>query len=94
MSKKYELVFQPLKLRRMTLKNRLMFTPFVPCLVDAEGYPTVDMINFVRMQAQTGVSNIIMGSIIDPDRRMCCHADVNFLEDRFVPGRRHRRLYT
>lgn len=82
----YEHVFQPLKLRNMTLKNRLMFTPFVPCLVDSEGSPTREMLDFMRMQARTGVSNIIVGSIVDPDRMMCCHADVNFLEDKFVPG--------
>ena len=83
---KYTHVFQPLQLRKMTLKNRLMFTPFVPCLVDSEGCPTQDMLDFVRMQARTGVCNIVMGSIVDPDRRMCCHADLDFLEDKFVPG--------
>lgn len=82
----YSHVFQPLKLRGMTLKNRILFTPFVPCLVDSEGFPTADMLNFIRMQAQTGAANLIMGSIVDPDRRMCCYADLDFLEDRFVPG--------
>lgn len=84
--KQYSHVFQPLKLRGMTLKNRVLFTPFVPCLVDSQGYPQPDMINFVRMQARTGAANLIMGSIIDPDRRMCCHADLDFLEDRFISG--------
>lgn len=83
---RYPHVFQPLKLRGMTLKNRILFTPFVPCLIDSEGSPTLDTLNFIRMQAQTGAANLIMGSIIDPDRRMCCHADLDFLEDRFVPG--------
>ena len=83
---RYSHVFQPLRLRKMTLKNRIIFTPFVPCLVDSQGYPQPDMINFIRMQARTGASNLIMGSIIDPDRRMCCHADLDFLEDRFVSG--------
>ena len=86
MENKYQLVFQPLKLRNMTLKNRIMFTPFVPCLVDSEGFPAPEMMDFVRMQARTGVCNIVMGSIVDPDRKMCCHADVNFLEDKFIPG--------
>ena len=83
---RYTHVFQPLKLRGMTLKNRILFTPFVPCLVDSEGYPQPDMINFVRMQARSGAANLIMGAIIDPDRRMCCHADLDFLEDKFVSG--------
>ena len=84
--KRYPHVFQPLKLRKMTLKNRVIFTPFVSCLIDSEGSPTMDTLNFIRMQARTGVSNIVVGSIVDPDRKMCCYADLDFLDDKFVPG--------
>lgn len=82
----YPHVFQPLKLRGMVLKNRIMFTPFVSCLINSEGGPTQDTLNFIRMQARTGASNLIMGSIVDPNRKMCCYADLDFLEDKFVPG--------
>jgi 2,4-dienoyl-CoA reductase-like NADH-dependent reductase (Old Yellow Enzyme family) len=38
------------------------------------------------MQARTGVSNIIMGSIVDPDRKMNWYADLDFCHDKFVPA--------
>ncbi len=83
---RYPHVFQLLKLRGMTLKNRIIFTPFVPCLIGSEGSPTLDTLDFIRMQARTGASNLVMGSIVDPDRKMCCYADLDFLEDKFIPG--------
>ena len=87
MQNRYPNVFKPLKLRGSTiLKNRLEFTPFVSAQIDSEGCPSEGTVNFVRMQARTGAANIVMGSIVDPDRKMNWYADLDFCHDKFVPA--------
>lgn len=79
-------VFQPLKLRNLTIKNRIELTPFVPCQVDSEGGVTQGMIDFIRMQARTGAGIIVLGCITDTNRKLSEFADVSINEDKFVPG--------
>ncbi|MCI9134921.1 MAG: FAD-dependent oxidoreductase [Lachnospiraceae bacterium] len=79
-------VFQPLRLRGITIKNRLELTPFVPCLTDAQGGVTQDMMNFIRMQARTGAGIIVLGCITDSNRKLSEYADLETTHDRFVPG--------
>ena len=79
-------VFQPLKLRGVTIKNRIELTPFVPCLTDSEGGVTQDMINFIRMQARTGAGVIVLGCITDTNRKLSEFADLETNHDRFISG--------
>ena len=79
-------VFQPLQLRKVTVKNRIELTPFVPCQVDSEGGVTQGMIDFIRMQARSGAGIIVMGCITDTDRRLSMFADVDITDDKYVPG--------
>lgn len=84
---KYPHVFQPLKLRKVTLKNRLEFTPMVCCLSSAQGEVTEEMVEFIGMQARTGVSQVIIGDTqIDWERAVCFYGELNVLHDRYVTG--------
>jgi 2,4-dienoyl-CoA reductase-like NADH-dependent reductase (Old Yellow Enzyme family)/thioredoxin reductase len=82
----YSHVFQPLKIRHVLLKNRLEFTPFVCSICDAEGGVIQATIDFLARQARTGVANIVIGNIVDPDRSMNCYADLDFMHDQFIAG--------
>lgn len=83
---RYPHVFAPLTLRGVTLKNRLEFTPFVCSLCDSEGGVTRETIDFIGMQARSGVGNIVVGNIVDLDRGMSSYADLDFMHDRFLQG--------
>lgn len=84
---KYPHVFQPLKLRKVTLKNRLEFTPMVCCLSGANGEVTQEMVEFIGMQARTGVSQVIIGDTqIDWERAVCFYGELNVLHDRYCTG--------
>lgn len=83
---RYPHIFTPLKLGKVTIKNRLEFTPFVPCLADSEGGVTQEMIDFIRMQARTGAGIIVMGCITDSNRKLSEYADLEITHDRFLPG--------
>lgn len=86
MQNRFPHVFQPLKLRNLTVKNRIELTPFVPCQVDSEGGVTPGMIDFIRMQARSGAGIIVLGCITDTNRKLSEFADVSINEDKFVPG--------
>lgn len=82
---KYPHVFQPLTLRNLTLKNRLEFTPMVCCLSNAQGEVTEEMVEFIGMQARTGVSQVIIGDTqVDWERAVCFYGELNILHDRYV----------
>jgi 2,4-dienoyl-CoA reductase-like NADH-dependent reductase (Old Yellow Enzyme family)/thioredoxin reductase len=83
----YPHVFQPLKLRNVTLKNRLEFTPMVCCLSNSVGEVTEEMVEFIGMQARTGVSQVIIGDTqIDWERAVCFYGELNVLHDRYITG--------
>lgn len=81
----YPHVFQPLQLRKVTLKNRIEFTPMVCCLSNAQGEVTEEMCEFIRMQARSGVGQVIIGDTqIDWERAVCFYGELNVLHDRYV----------
>jgi 2,4-dienoyl-CoA reductase-like NADH-dependent reductase (Old Yellow Enzyme family)/thioredoxin reductase len=82
----YPHVFQPLRVRQLTLKNRLELTPFVCAQVDSEGGVTQGLIDFIRMQARSGAGNIVLGCITDSNRKLSEYADVDICHDKFVAG--------
>ena len=82
---KYPHVFQPLKFGNVTLKNRIEFTPMVCCLSNAQGEVTEEMCEFIRMQARSGVSQVIIGDTqIDWERAVCFYGELNVLHDRYM----------
>ncbi len=83
---RYPRVFEPLKIRSITLKNRLELTPFVCAQVDSEGGVTEGLIDFIRMQARSGAGNIVLGCITDSNRKLSEYADVDICHDKFVSG--------
>ncbi len=58
----YKHVFTPLNLGRTTLKNRVEFAPMVCDFTDSNGEATQRYIDFVEMQAATGVALIHLGA--------------------------------
>lgn len=60
--KHYPHVFTPLKVRNLTLKNRILFAPTVCCLTTKDGEVTREYVEYIETQAKTGVSLITIGS--------------------------------
>ncbi|AZV58058.1 FAD-dependent oxidoreductase [Clostridium sp. AWRP] len=84
---KYPHVFQPLKFGNTTLKNRLEFTPMVSCLSNAEGEVTEEAVEFIGMQARSGVSQVIIGDTqVDWERAVCFYGELNVHHDKYMTG--------
>lgn len=84
---RYPHVFQPIKIRNMTLKNRIQYTPMVCCLSNAEGEVTNEMLQFLSVQAATGVGVVTIGDTqIDHERAMCFYGELNVLHDKYITG--------
>ena len=82
---KYPHVFQPLKIRNMTLKNRIQFTPMVCCLSNAEGEVTEEITEFISGQARTGAAYVTIGDTqIDHERAVCFYGELNVLHDKYI----------
>ena len=58
----YPNVFSPLKVGPITLKNRLYFSPLVCNMVTADGAVTKEYVDWVDMQAKTGVAVVTLGA--------------------------------
>jgi 2,4-dienoyl-CoA reductase-like NADH-dependent reductase (Old Yellow Enzyme family)/thioredoxin reductase len=62
MDKYYPHVFSPIKVGKLTLKNRIQFSPMVSCLSTAYGEVTTEYVDFIGMQARTGAALITIGA--------------------------------
>ena len=58
----YPHVFTPLRVGNLTLKNRIQWTPMVSALSTAYGEATPEYVDFIRMQARTGVGLVTIGA--------------------------------
>jgi len=64
----YDYVFTPIKVGNIILKNRLQFSPLVCSLSGTDGGVTNEYLEFVKMQAKTGVGLVTIGATsIDHD---------------------------
>ena len=87
---KHKHVFQPIKVGKLTLKNRIMSPPMMSCLATPKGEVTTDIIAFARTMAKTGAGLVVMGeSSIDLDRSLDHVATLNLGTDLVVPGLTH-----
>jgi 2,4-dienoyl-CoA reductase-like NADH-dependent reductase (Old Yellow Enzyme family) len=62
MEVKYPHVFKPIRVGRLTLKNRIVFTPIVCCLSAETGEVTSEYVEFVGQQARSGAALITIGA--------------------------------
>ncbi|MBE6993000.1 MAG: 2,4-dienoyl-CoA reductase, partial [Ruminococcaceae bacterium] len=79
----YPHVFQPLKIRGVTLKNRLEYSPTVVLKCSPEGDVTQEMIDYVAWQARTGVAYLTIGNtpVVHADSSAWT-CELNVTEDR------------
>ena len=83
----YPNVFQPLKVGRQVLKNRIEFSPLVSNMVTKDGEITQDYINFVEMQAKAGVALLTLGATpINRGLAREYHSEVNVCDDAMIGG--------
>ena len=83
----YPHVFSPLKIRGLTLKNRLEYAPTVVLKCSPEGDVTQEMIDYVAWQARTGVGYLTIGNtpVVHTDSSAWT-CELNVTEDRCIHG--------
>lgn len=91
MTKPYPNVFQPISIRQLRLKNRLVFLPMTTGLVD-DYTITDEFVDFYRQRAEGGVGLTEIGSAYVCDLSGCktqyptAGKAAGIWDDRFVPG--------
>ena len=83
----YPHVFQPLRIRGLTLKNRLEYAPTVVLKCSPEGDVTQEMLDFVAWQADIGVGYLTIGNtpVVHSDSSAWT-CELNVTEDRCIHG--------
>lgn len=83
----YPHVFQPLKVRGVTLKNRLEYSPTVVLKCSPEGDVTQEMLDYVAWQADIGVGYLTIGNtpVVHSDSSAWT-CELNVTEDRCIHG--------
>ena len=83
----YPHVFQPLKIRGLTLKNRLEYSPTVVLKCSPEGEVTQEMLDYVAWQADTGVGYLTIGNtpVVHSDSSAWT-CELNVTSDRCIHG--------
>ena len=85
----YPHVFQPLKIRGLTLKNRLQYAPTVVLKCSSEGDVTREMTEFMEWQASTGVAYVTIGDTpVVRGNSSAWLCEMNVCEDRCIHGMR------
>jgi len=62
--KDLKLLFTPIRIAAMEVKNRIVMSPMIPNLGSAQGYVTPAEIQFLRRPRRGGVGLIITGDVI------------------------------
>ena len=83
----YPHVFQPLKIRGLTLKNRLEYAPTVVLKCSPEGDVTQEMLDYVAWQADIGVGYLTIGNtpVVHTDSSAWT-CELNVTSDRCIHG--------
>jgi len=86
--KDYPHVFQPIKIgNNLTMKNRLHYTPMVACVSTGDGEVNQEMLDWIGMQARTGVGYITIGDTqIDQERARAFYGELDVTTDRYKDG--------
>lgn len=86
--KDYPHVFQPITIgKNLIMKNRLHFTPMVACVSTGDGEVNQEMLDWIGMQARTGVAYITIGDTqIDQERARAFYGELDVTTDRYKDG--------
>ncbi len=85
--KRLEKVFEPVKIGRLDVKNRIEFPPVIPCLASPDGYITRELITFFKSIARGGAGIVTIGdSAIDNEYSRTHEAQLIVDHDRMIPG--------
>ena len=83
----YPNLFSPLTIRGKTLRNRIQFSPHVSKQVLSDGEISIDKINYLEMQAKTGVAYVTIGDTqVDRVHAASYGGEVNVTDDKYIPG--------
>ena len=83
----YRHVFQPIKIGNVWIKNRIEFSPAVPCLASPDGYVTRELIEFAKSLARGGPGIVNIGDTATDFEYGADHeAQINLGTDRIVTG--------
>lgn len=84
---KYPHVFEPFQIGSLKLKNRIHFTPMVACVTTADGEANQEMLDWIGMQARTGVGYVTIGDTqIDRERAQCFYGELDVTHDKYKDG--------
>lgn len=85
--KSFQKVFEPIKIGKLEIKNRIEFSPMDTCLATPEGWVTRELIEFYKARARGGAGIITVGdSPIDYDYAKNHNGLINLGDDRVIPG--------
>lgn len=83
---KFQKLFEPLKLKNITTKNRIVMPAMNTNFADSNGFVTQKLINYYEERAKGGVGLIIISAAyIDPTAKKR-RGGVAIYDDRFIPG--------
>lgn len=81
----YNYIFEPIKIGNMTVKNRLQFSPLVCSLSGTNGGVTREYLEFIKMQAATGVGVVNIGATsIDHDTGTDYVGELDITDDKNI----------
>lgn len=80
-------VFSPFTFGNVTVKNRIEFSPAIPCLASPDGFVTRELIEFFQSLARGGAGIVTIGdTAIDFEYGKDHDAQINMGDDRVIPG--------
>lgn len=87
MSENYPALFQPIKIGKMEVKNRLVVPPMGTGFADDEGGVSQRMIDYHELRARGGFGLIIMEvTAIDGETGRGTARQLSLFDDKFIPG--------
>lgn len=87
MTNQFKNLFSPLKVGRLTLRNRIVFLP-MSMSYSEDGVPTDKLVAFIEARARGGVGMIITESQIVHPTGVYKHWNTHAFDDRCIPGLR------
>ena len=80
----YDMLFSPIVLNQMELKNRVVMAPIHEEMGSEDGFVTDELIDFYLRRAKGGASMITIGAIMISQRATPRHRFI--YDDKFIPG--------
>ena len=81
-----EILFQPIRIGAITLKNRIAMPPIGTGFIDGEGFPTQQMFDYIEERAKGGAGLITLEvAAIDPRGRLSSKT-FRIDEDKYLPA--------